>query len=52
MLETTIHTQHSGRFPKHEKTAVLGILAKGGLHEFFLIVQKLEWLESVIFCVE
>ena len=45
-------TQRSGRFPKHEKSAILGILAKGAPHEFFWKAQILEMAESDIFCVK
>ena len=34
--ETTVPRQGSRTFPKHEKSLIFGILAKGGPHENFL----------------
>ena len=36
MGESRLRTQHNCIFPKHKKSVIFGILAKGGPHENFL----------------
>ena len=42
MGESRLRTQHNCIFPKHKKSVIFGILAKGGPHENFLEAQILE----------
>ena len=50
--QTTVSTQPSRRFPKHEKSLIFGILAKKDHMKIFWKPEYLEMAESDIFCVE
>ena len=47
-----LRTQRSRQFPKPQKSAIFGIIAKNGLHEKCFEAEIVEMAESVILCVK